>query len=66
VYERGVGPKAISLRHLSAETLAEGIRTAVTNTEIRAKAEALGEKIRAEDGVGKAIEVFSQHLQRLG
>jgi UDP:flavonoid glycosyltransferase YjiC (YdhE family) len=55
VYERGVGPKPIAHQHLSADTLAEGIQTAVTDEEIRAKAEALGEKIRAEDGVGKAI-----------
>ena len=65
VYERGVGPKPIAHQHLSAETLAEGIKIAVTDEAIRAKAEALGEKIRAEDGVGKTIEVFSHYLQGL-
>jgi hypothetical protein len=29
---------------------------------MRQRAAALGEKIRAEDGVGKAIEVIQQHV----
>lgn len=64
VYTRGVGPKPIAHTHLSAETLAEAITTAVTNSGIRAKAEVLGEKVRAEDGVGKAVEVLSRYVQR--
>lgn len=65
ICERGLGPKPISQRHLSPETLAAAIRTAVTNTEMRARAEALGEKIRSEDGVGKATDLVCRHLQGL-
>ena len=41
VYARGLGPKPISHRRLSPETLAQAIRTAVTDTAINARAEAV-------------------------
>lgn len=66
VYERGLGPKPIPHQRLSAETLADAIQTAVTDAEMRARAEALGEKIRAEDGIGKATELVCHHLKGLG
>lgn len=64
MFERGAGPKPIRLRRMSAETLAEEIETAVTDDEIRARTTALGEKIRAEDGIGNAIVVVTQYMQR--
>ena len=56
VYERGVGPRPLSRRHLSAETLARAIEAAVTDTGIVARARAMGERVRAEDGIGAAVE----------
>jgi sterol 3beta-glucosyltransferase len=64
VYERGVGPKPIAQHHLSAQNLAEAIYTAVSDPHIHANAEAMGEKIRAEDGVGAAVAIISQTLAR--
>ena len=55
VRELGAGPGAIPQRKLSAENLAAAIREAVENPAIRAAAEGLGDKIRAEDGVGRAV-----------
>jgi UDP:flavonoid glycosyltransferase YjiC (YdhE family) len=63
VYERGIGPKPISHHQLSAETLAQAIRTAVRDAEIDARAEALGEQIRAEDGVGRAADLVRHYFQ---
>jgi UDP:flavonoid glycosyltransferase YjiC (YdhE family) len=54
--ERGIGPRPISPRHLSVETLAAAIETAVTDTRMAERTRALGERIRAEDGVGRAVE----------
>jgi sterol 3beta-glucosyltransferase len=48
----GAGPQPIRRRQLSAGRLAAAIGEALTNPAIRARAAALGQRIRAEDGVG--------------
>jgi sterol 3beta-glucosyltransferase len=55
VYQRGVSPRPLS-RRLSVETLAAAIEVAVTDAGIVARAKELGERMRAEDGVGGAVE----------
>jgi len=57
----GVGPRAPGIKSLTAEKLADAIRTAVTDSAMRAHAAALGEKIRAESGVARAVEVIERH-----
>jgi UDP:flavonoid glycosyltransferase YjiC (YdhE family) len=57
----GVGPRAGPLKSLTAEKLAQAIQTAVTDQALRARAAALGEKIRAEDGVARAVEIIERH-----
>jgi len=52
----GVGSRSIPQRKLSEESLAEAIRRVVTDAKIRERAVDLGAKIRAEDGVGRAVE----------
>ncbi len=56
VAKLGVGPKPIARKDLSAARLADRIRSAVTDEGIRTRAAALGEKLRAEDGVARAVE----------
>ncbi|GAB4453898.1 MAG: glycosyltransferase [Anaerolineae bacterium] len=51
----GVGPAPIPRRALTAAHLAYAIRVAATHTPMRQRAAALGERIRAEDGVGEAV-----------
>lgn len=58
VAELGVGPQPIPRRQLTARRLADAITDAVTNTGMRARALSLGERIRAEDGIGKAVEII--------
>ena len=58
VAELGVGPLPIPRRQLTAPRLAEAISLAVTDTGILIRAKSLGEHIRAEDGIGKAIEIL--------
>ncbi len=62
VYQRGVGPRPISQKRLSAEALAEAITQAVTNQQMRECAATLGKKIRGEDGVGNAVRLFQQYV----
>lgn len=58
--ELGVGPDPIPQKKLTAENLAAAIRRAVSDEGMRSSAAALGEKIRAEDGVANAVRVINQ------
>ncbi|MBN1285910.1 MAG: glycosyltransferase family 1 protein [Anaerolineae bacterium] len=58
----GVGPEPIPRQQLTAEKLAYAIRVAVEHGPIRARASALGERIRAEDGVRNAVQIIERYL----
>jgi sterol 3beta-glucosyltransferase len=58
----GVGPQPIPRKNLAAENLAHAIDAAVTQPEIRQRAARLGEAIRSEDGVGRAVDLIKQIL----
>jgi sterol 3beta-glucosyltransferase len=62
----GVGPRPIPRRELTAARLAEAITQAVTDPAMRACAASLGARIRAEDGVGVAVEHIIRHLTHTG
>ncbi len=62
VIKLGVGPRVPGIKQLTAEKLAEAIQIAVTDSMIRAHATELGEKIRAEDGLARAIEIIERHV----
>ncbi|MEP7357648.1 MAG: nucleotide disphospho-sugar-binding domain-containing protein, partial [Anaerolineales bacterium] len=57
----GVGLRNESLTKLTVNGLAAAIHTAVTDAGLRARAAALGEKIRAEDGVAAAVALIERH-----
>lgn len=58
VHALGVGPAPIVRPALTAERLAAGLRRATGDAEMRARAAALGECLRAEDGVARAVAVL--------
>ena len=58
----GVGPAPIPRSRLSVERLAQAIGQATSNPAIRQRALALGEKVRAEDGVGEAVRIICQYI----
>lgn len=60
VVELGVSPDPIPRRRLTSERLATAITTATTDRNMRERAAALGERIRAEDGIGRAIEIIEE------
>ena len=62
MHQLGVAPPPIARRKLSVERLHESIATAVTDLGMRERAIALGEQIRAEDGVARALEVFERRI----
>jgi sterol 3beta-glucosyltransferase len=61
VTELGVGPRVTDNKGLTAEKLAQAIDTAVNDSAMRARAAALGQGIRAENGVARAVEVIEHH-----
>ncbi|MBZ4409682.1 glycosyltransferase [Myxococcus sp. XM-1-1-1] len=63
VLRAGVGPQPVPQKSLTAERLANAIRTALSPT-VRAQAAAVGERIRAEDGAARAVRLIEQaHLE---
>ncbi|MEV2212230.1 glycosyltransferase [Streptomyces sp. NPDC050997] len=56
----GVAPRALPLRRLTSDTLASTLVRATGHSAYRARAEALGARIRAEDGVGPVRDAVSR------
>jgi UDP:flavonoid glycosyltransferase YjiC (YdhE family) len=63
IHELGVGAKPIPRHELSTERLAAAITEMVSTPEIKAKAAALGERIRQEKGVENAIKAVNMILR---
>ncbi len=61
----GVGPTPIPHRRLTAERLAAAIEQAVRDEAMRARAEALGARLQAEDGVREAVAILNRYLSRV-
>lgn len=59
VAQLGVGPAPIPQKKLTAEALAVAIQDAICNQRMRDRAHSLGQTIRAEDGVAKAVDIFN-------
>jgi len=62
VHQLGAGPAPIHNKQLTAERLINAINTTISNQGIRVRAKRLGELIRQEDGIGKAVEIISKHI----
>jgi len=58
----GVGPEPIPAKKLTADRLASAIQIATTDPKMKERAAALGGAIRAEDGVGNAVQIIKQYL----
>jgi|WetSurMetagenome_2_1015567.scaffolds.fasta_scaffold00027_41 sterol 3beta-glucosyltransferase len=65
LHELGVAPKPIIRKNLTAENLAQAIIAATSDVDMRKKAEELGRKIRAEDGVGNAVKAAEEYFEKL-
>lgn len=56
----GAGPQSIPRKELSAERLAGAIQAALGDEKIKLRAQVLGERIRAENGVAQAVQDIEQ------
>jgi len=65
VADAGAGPEPVPIDALTAETLADGIAFTL-QPEVRARAVALGEKVRAQPGAQQAVAAFYKRLPLAG
>ena len=63
VHRLGYSAKPIPLRTLTADNLANAISSVVGNTEMQDRVGQIGEALRAEDGVGCAVEFINAWLE---
>lgn len=61
VAKLGIGLRLADHRRLTAEKLAQAIHTAVTVSALQSRAADLGARIRAENGVARAVEIIERH-----
>jgi sterol 3beta-glucosyltransferase len=61
VHAIGVGPKPIPIKKLSVEKLIQAMENA-ESASLRARAQWIGQKIRAEDGVGESVELIEKYF----
>jgi UDP:flavonoid glycosyltransferase YjiC (YdhE family) len=57
-----VGVHCAALSEVTADQLAAALHKVTTDTALRKRAATLGERIRAEDGVGQAVAVIQDYL----
>jgi sterol 3beta-glucosyltransferase len=62
VHALGVGPKPILRSRLTADRLTTAIRTATSDHAMQQRAATLGQQIRAEKGVERAVSIFRQYI----
>ncbi|MEO8394257.1 MAG: glycosyltransferase [Chloroflexota bacterium] len=60
IYELGLGAQPIPQKKLTAETLASALQTVVADRDMAQRAAALSEKICAEDGITRAVEIIER------
>lgn len=63
-YHLGVSPRPIPFRKLRSDRLAAALRAVTTDKAMQQRAADLGERIRAEDGVARAVEIIEQRLAK--
>jgi sterol 3beta-glucosyltransferase len=61
IFDSGVAARPIPAKRLTAEALADAIRQ-TKDPEMRHRAKELGQRIRREDGVARAVDVITRHL----
>jgi len=63
LHELGVSPKPIHVGRITTEGVTAAITAAVSDP-IKGRAAEIGEKIRGEDGVARAIQLFDEYVAR--
>jgi sterol 3beta-glucosyltransferase len=65
LYELGTATHPIPRKRLTANTLAQAITIAVSNKNMQVRATSLGERIRDEHGVARAVEIAERYFSKV-
>jgi sterol 3beta-glucosyltransferase len=60
----GAGPRPIPVKRLSTQSLSTALQQAVEDQSMQKKAARIGEKIRAEQGVGETVHLVEQWTEK--
>jgi len=63
VFELGCGPTPVRLRKLTPTILAHALEELATDRSFAVAAEALGERLRQEDGTGLAADIVEESIE---
>lgn len=63
VYAIGAGPKPVPVNRLTIDGLSQAIVEAEAEV-VRKRAQALGQVVRSEDGVGRAVSLIESHFEK--
>ena len=63
VHEAGLGPAPIPHKQLTPHNLAQAIRDVLGDPAMRARARQVGERVRAEHGVDRAVALIEERLR---
>jgi UDP:flavonoid glycosyltransferase YjiC (YdhE family) len=59
-----VGIAPFTLKKMTPQKLADAITILITDKQLKANAATMGENIRSQDGLGRAVEFFHHNLKR--
>jgi sterol 3beta-glucosyltransferase len=62
VEDLGVGPKALPFKKLSKDGLSRALLVAITDEKMKHRAASIGESIRAENGIRRAMQVINSEM----
>ncbi|HZG69439.1 MAG TPA: hypothetical protein VEZ12_22085, partial [Herpetosiphonaceae bacterium] len=65
IHALGLGPEPIRQKRMTSGQLAEAIRTAATDPNMRRRAAEVGAQIRSERGVEQAVRILEASLDDL-
>jgi UDP:flavonoid glycosyltransferase YjiC (YdhE family) len=60
LHQMGIASRPIPVKRLSTRRLADAIRFATKTESVRERAAVIGERVRSEDGVARAVELVEQ------
>jgi UDP:flavonoid glycosyltransferase YjiC (YdhE family) len=61
IFELGCGPQPIRRKDLTVDCLADAVTIALTDQALQERATLLGEQIRAEDGIARAVDLIEKY-----
>jgi UDP:flavonoid glycosyltransferase YjiC (YdhE family) len=64
LHELGIASRPIPIRRLTVRRLADAIRCVVATESIRDRATAIGDRVRSENGVARAVELVERYASR--